>query len=110
MATKEVFREYLENTNGSHNKFYEVTVVHKASGFEVIGRYGKIGNRGRAQTKTRTKHEASAMFQANELVRSKRDKGYRKVTPDNKNMTITKMNAAKGPEETNLDRFSDLFD
>lgn len=107
---KEIFREYLENVSGSHNKFYEVTIlqaINHSHNYVIIGRYGKIGNKGRSQVKDNTDFERTAFYSANELIRSKIATGYYKVTPKKENTLLDKIIEQ---EEICLDRFSDLWD
>ncbi|MGK7925697.1 MAG: WGR domain-containing protein [Spirulina sp.] len=70
MSEERTYLELSEEGGGSH-KFYEAIV----NGTDVTIRYGRIGDRGRTQTKTYPTPE-KAKVEADKKIREKRRKGY----------------------------------
>ena len=70
MSEERTYLELSEEGGGSH-KFYEAIV----NGTDVTIRYGRIGDRGRTQTKTYPTPE-KAKAEADKKIREKRRKGY----------------------------------
>jgi predicted DNA-binding WGR domain protein len=64
----------FEFTSGSSNKFWEITLA----GTQHTVRFGRIGTKGQAVTKT-FEDAAAARRDCERLIRSKRTKGYRET-------------------------------
>ncbi len=96
MAEEKVYLE-LSEENGVSHKFYEVTVDDT----EVKIRYGRIGTRGRTQTKTYSTAE-QAKIEAEKKIKGKIRKGYehavmgvRKKRPITRRPTASRKSTAK---------------
>ena len=83
----------LENTEGKHNKFYEVGLIPIKQEFDasliynVIARWGRIGTEAKTMIKHKALPEWHAAMKKQELINSKLKKGYEvigttKVTDD----------------------------
>ncbi len=68
---KKAVRRYFENSSGSSNKFWEVTVADH----EVTVRYGRIGSQGTTKVHSCDGHSA-AQQKADKLIEEKTSKGY----------------------------------
>lgn len=77
MFTEEKRLIRLEDTNNSHNKFYEVEIRLEPSNIEGVWvHWGRIGNKGSWQHKKNFNFFHSAKAYAEKIVQSKKDRGY----------------------------------
>ncbi len=70
----------LENTTGSHNKFYEIWIDRESGLYTVMFQYGRIGTSGVGGVKESGLTLASAQAVMADLRYSKQNKGYKKVS------------------------------
>lgn len=112
-------RVLLEDTSGSHNKFYEVSIQTKNQGrtYVVSTRWGRRGRYsydtkwmyegGQTQDKLTTRYLSNAERKFREVIRSKKDKGYVEVeNPLQGPEPKKKKTKIKTDEEVSLERFS----
>ena len=104
---------YLECIDPAKNsaKFYQVDIDYNESAkvYEVLTRYGKIGNYKEPTVNYRTEFQSVAISQLNGIVISKIKKGYLRK---DKAETFQKkpIGFPKKPTNPLLDRFTDLED
>lgn len=72
---------YFENTTNNHSKFWAITVrcnLSPISKWELIRRYGKIGDSGRIMTEIFSSY-GDALNKRDKLIEEKLSKGYKAV-------------------------------
>lgn len=95
-------RVVLENTQGNHNKFYQIDMVKTYSNYSVEAKWGRIENFKNGNTQSITKVESAdiddADYEMEKLIKVKRLKGYKIVKDsdmDGSIATDTKKKKAK---------------
>jgi predicted DNA-binding WGR domain protein len=113
-----IAEHYLENTRGNHNKFYEVVLKRTQSRqrpFEVVCRWGRIGQTGRTSSKGTYVYEGAANNKVRAILQEKLDKGYIEIenAKSRKKAKAASTRQAKGEEtyeDILLNRFSDILE